>query len=156
MLPCRPTPTPCVGGELGVKAAWPSRRGSTGRHVDDRDCTFDVAFVDFDVPTNIIIGEFEQLVLLGILRLGDAAYALPLRESLGTIAGRRISRGALYRTLDRLADKGLLTWDVEDVAPARGGLPRRKFRVTAQGAAALRRSRRTLLKLWDEVAEALG
>ena len=44
------------------------------------------------MPTNVILGEFEQLVLLGILRLGDDAYALPLRES----------RGALYRTLDRL------------------------------------------------------
>lgn len=108
------------------------------------------------MPTNVILGEFEQLVLLGILRLGDDAYALPLRETLDAVAGRGISRGALYRTLDRLADKGLVAWDVEDAGPERGGMPRRRFRVTRQGVAALRRSRRTLLELWEGLGEVLG
>jgi DNA-binding PadR family transcriptional regulator len=108
------------------------------------------------MPTNVILGEFEQLVLLGILRLGDRAYALQLREDLSRIAGRHIARGALYRTLDRLAAKGLVDWDVEDDAPARGGLPRRRFAVTRQGVAALRRSRRTLLALWEGLGEVLG
>lgn len=108
------------------------------------------------MPSNIILGEFEQLVLLGVLRLGGEAYALPLRDALSSIAGRPVARGALYRTLDRLAEKGLLTWDVEEDAPARGGLPRRRFIVTRSGIAALRRSRRTLLKLWDGLGEVLG
>jgi DNA-binding PadR family transcriptional regulator len=108
------------------------------------------------MPTNFILGEFEQLVLLGILRLGQDAHALALRESLSSIAGRPVSRGALYRTLDRLAEKGLATWDVEHDVPARGGLPRRRFTVTRQGIAALRRSRRTLLHLWEGLAEVTG
>jgi len=108
------------------------------------------------VPSNIILGEFEQLVLLGVLRLGGEAYALPLREALSSIAGRPVARGALYRTLDRLAEKGFLSWDVEEGAPARGGLPRRRFIVTPSGIAALRRSRRTLLKLWDGLGQVLG
>jgi PadR family transcriptional regulator PadR len=107
------------------------------------------------VPTNVILGEYEQLVLLGILRLGDEAYALPLRDSLSKIAGRPVARGALYRTLDRLAEKGLIHWDVEEEAPSRGGLPRRRFVVTRQGIAALRKSRRTLTALWDELGEVL-
>lgn len=108
------------------------------------------------MPTNVILGEFEQLVLLGILRLGPEAHALELRKALSGIAGRPISRGALYRTLDRLAAKGLVDWEVEDDVPARGGLPRRRFAVTRQGIAALRRSRRTLLRLWEGLAEVLG
>ena len=108
------------------------------------------------MPTYVILGEFEQLVLLGVLKLGEEAYALPLREILDDIAGRSISRGALYRTLDRLADKGLVSWDVEEAGPERGGLPRRRFVVTRQGVAALRRARRTLLELWEGLGEVLG
>jgi PadR family transcriptional regulator, regulatory protein PadR len=103
------------------------------------------------VPTNVILGEFEQFVLLAVLRLGDEAYALPLRDALTKIAGRSVARGALYRTLDRLAEKGLLEWEIEAEVPSRGGLPRRRFMVTRPGLAALRKSRRTLLALWDEV-----
>ncbi len=101
------------------------------------------------MPTNVIIGEFEQLVLLAILQLGDDAYAIAIRDKLSTIAGRTISRGALYRTLDRLAEKRLVAWDLEeDQIPERGGHPRRQFAATQRGIAALRESRATLLELW--------
>ena len=71
-------------------------------------------------------------------------------------ARRRVSRGALYTTIERLADKGLVEWDVEDGTPARGGHPRRRFRVTAYGVAALRVSRDTLHRLWDGLDGVLG
>jgi DNA-binding PadR family transcriptional regulator len=118
-------------------------------------CGIDVAIVDFDddkgdiVPRNIFIGELEQLVLLGLLQLGEEAYALPLREILADLAGRKISRGGLYRTLDRLEGKGYVTWELEEQAPDRGGHPRRRFRVTRAGVGALRASRQALLRLWD-------
>jgi DNA-binding PadR family transcriptional regulator len=108
------------------------------------------------VPTNLVLGEFEQYVLLAILKQEPEAYALSLRALLSEIAGRSVSRGALYRTLDRLADKGFVSWDVEEDAPARGGLPRRRFSVTRRGVAALRTSRRTLLGLWEGLGEVLG
>ena len=107
------------------------------------------------MPTNVILGEFEQFVLLAILSLGEKAYALPLRDALSKIAGRSVARGALYRTLDRLAEKKLIEWELEPEAPRRGGLPRRRFIVTRPGIAALRKSRRTLLQLWDELGEVL-
>ena len=97
------------------------------------------------------IGEFEQMVLLAILKSGDSPYALEARRVLQELAKRHVSRGALYRTFDRLSKKGYLGWTLEDDGPVpeRGGHPMRRFKVTEAGLDALRESRGTLLKLWD-------
>lgn len=86
------------------------------------------------------VGDFEQLVLLAVLQLQKDAYAAEIRAKIGEAAGRRVTRGALYATLDRLVAKRFLEWDVEAATPPRGGIPRRRFRVTAAGLAALKRS----------------
>ena len=86
------------------------------------------------------LGEFEQLVLLAVLQLGSDAHATPVRRAIEEGARRRVTRGALYATLDRLTGKGFLDWEVEEATPARGGIPRRRFRVTKAGVAALRHS----------------
>lgn len=86
------------------------------------------------------LGEFEQMVLLAILRLGDEAYAIGISEALERHAGRRVSRGALYSSLDRLEGKGFLLWDVAPTGPERSGQPRRRFRVTPAGVEAVRRA----------------
>jgi PadR family transcriptional regulator PadR len=97
------------------------------------------------------IGEFEQMVLLALLQLGDEAYAIGVRQELERCAQRTVSRGALYRTFDRLAEKGYLDWEFEDGGPVpdRGGHPMRRFIVTEDGLEALRTSRSALLKLWE-------
>jgi len=102
------------------------------------------------------IGEFEQMVLLAILQGDDGAYAIDVRGELERCAHRAVSRGALYRTFDRLRLKGYLEWDVEETEPEgkRGGYPMRRFRVTGPGIEALRVSRSALLKLWDGAATA--
>lgn len=99
------------------------------------------------------IGEFEQMVLLAILQSADEAYAPRIREVLVERAGRSVSRGALYRTFERLASKGLLEWEAEDSnpIPERGGAPMRRFRTTREGRSALRQSREALLSLWDGI-----
>lgn len=107
------------------------------------------------MPKSFFIGEFEQLVLLNLLQLGDEAYALPLRQRLSDVAGRKVARGALYRTLDRLEEKGMIGWDIEDDVPSRGGHPRRRYRVTATGVAALKAARDALLELWSGLEEVL-
>lgn len=109
------------------------------------------------MPTPVVLGEFEQLVLLAILNLDNDAAALDLRDRLNQVAGRRISRGALYRTLDRMDGKGWVAWslDREDV-PERGGHPRRRFRVTKEGLEVLRASRAMLMDLWDGLEGVLG
>lgn len=86
------------------------------------------------------VGDFEQLVLLAVLQLQEDAYAAEIRAKIGDAARRRVTRGALYATLDRLVAKRFLEWDVESATPARGGIPRRRFHLTARGMAALKRS----------------
>jgi DNA-binding PadR family transcriptional regulator len=101
------------------------------------------------VSRPVFLGEFEQLVLIAILHLENDTGVLTLKEKLDDIAGRAVSRGALYRTLDRLADKGWIDWSLdEEERPERGGHPRRRLTVTKQGVAVLKASRRTLLHLW--------
>lgn len=113
------------------------------------------------MPTPVFLGEFEQFVLLALLQvtreLREDAPVQALRERLEALAGRRVSRGALYRTLDRLEEKGWVAWDVdaEDV-PERGGHPRRRFQVTPEGIGVLRAARETLLGLWSGLEEVLG
>jgi DNA-binding PadR family transcriptional regulator len=101
------------------------------------------------------LGEFEQMVLLAVLRLKSGAYALSILEELDDRAERSVSRGALYKTLERLEKKGLLTWRTEDGPPERGGHPRRRFSVTSPGLAALQDSREALTRLWEGLESVL-
>lgn len=94
------------------------------------------------------LGEFEQLLLLSVLRLGEDAHGLDIARDLETRAGRSVSRGALYTSLDRLEDKGLLRWRLAAGTPARNGLPRRVYTVSPAGLTALRASRETLRRMW--------
>jgi len=102
------------------------------------------------------LGEFEQMVLLATLQLGEEAYAVSILTELDARAGRSVSRGALYKTLDRMEAKGLLEWAEEDGPPERGGHPRRRFTVTGRGLTALRESRRALRRLWEGLEGVLG
>lgn len=101
------------------------------------------------------LGEFEQMVLLSILRLGEGAYGLAIREELDAVAGRSPSSGALYTTLDRLERKGLLESSAGDPTESRGGRARRYVEVTPEGRVLLARSRSRLLALWTGIEEAL-
>lgn len=93
------------------------------------------------------LGEFEQLVLLAVLRLSEDAHGPAIAGELEERAGRRVSRGALYATLDRLEGKGFLTWSVDAATPERGGQPKRRFAVTPDGLATLRASRQAVRNL---------
>jgi DNA-binding PadR family transcriptional regulator len=95
------------------------------------------------------LGEFEQQVLLVVLRLGDEAFGPSIAAELERRAGRRVSRGALYTTFDRLEDKRLLRWRTVPGTEARDGLPRRLYAVSAAGVAALRAAREVVRSLWD-------
>jgi DNA-binding PadR family transcriptional regulator len=86
------------------------------------------------------LGQFEQMVMLTLLQLGDDAHAINIRSYLEEQAGHRVTRGALYRTLDRLEDKGHVAWEAEKPTPERGGIPKRKFSVTKKGLEALQAS----------------
>ena len=101
------------------------------------------------------LGEFEQMLLLVIMQLEGSAYGVRLMEELEHRVGRRVSRGSVYITLDRLEDKGWISSATSGSRPERGGRPRRLVRVTPEGVDALRKSRAALLNLWDGLEQAL-
>jgi PadR family transcriptional regulator, regulatory protein PadR len=93
------------------------------------------------------LGEFEQIVLLGILRLEDRAYGVTIRAEIAKCTGREPSPGALYTTLDRLEEKGLVASRLGDPTPQRGGRAKRYFTVTKKGGAALSRAQQSFQRL---------
>jgi DNA-binding PadR family transcriptional regulator len=95
------------------------------------------------------LGEFEQLLLLAILRCGEDASAPSVAETLEADAGRAVSRGALYTTLDRLEHKGLVRWKLAAGGQERARLPRRLYAVTPRGIAAVRAAQDTLARMSD-------
>jgi PadR family transcriptional regulator PadR len=101
------------------------------------------------MPSNPPIGEFEQLLLLAVLQLGADAYGVTIASELEQRAGRRVSRGALYTTLDRLETKGLVRWKIGPATRERNGLPRRCYTVTARGLTTLRAAQRVLHRMWS-------
>lgn len=102
------------------------------------------------------LGELEQLVLLAVLQSGDSAFGGAVIELLAERAGRKLARGAVYTTLDRLEAKRLLRSRLGDASDERGGRPRRYFTLTAPGLAALRSSRRALAELSRGLEDRLG
>jgi DNA-binding PadR family transcriptional regulator len=97
------------------------------------------------------LGTLELATLLAVARFGDEAYGLAVRRDLGERAGRDYSVGAIYTTLQRLEDKGLLTSQASEPLPVRGGRSRRLFRITGAGARAIRDAERQAVSMWAGV-----
>ena len=95
------------------------------------------------------LGELEQMILLAILQLRDQAYGTNVLAELEQKVQRTVSRGALFVTLDRLEEKGMLRSRMGDPTPRRGGRPKRYLEVTPAGVAALQKSRTAWTSLWD-------
>lgn len=102
------------------------------------------------------LGEFEQRVLLAILRCETGAYPIAIRKEITCASGHEPTRGAFYTTLDRLEAKQLVRWTTEGGNAGRDGLPQRIFSVTPEGVKALRASRKALLKLWNGLEDFLA
>ena len=86
------------------------------------------------------LGEFEQIILLSILRLGETAYDVRVRAEIAEHTGRSVTPGALYTTLERLEDKGFVTSRLGDPTPERGGRAKRYYKVSASGLKAVKRA----------------
>ena len=90
------------------------------------------------------LGEFEHIVVLALLRLGDRAYGVSVRREIEVRIGREVSIGAIYATLDRLEAKGYVKSHLGDPTPERGGRSKRFFLVSANGVKAVSRTHRAL------------
>ena len=104
--------------EITLSYASPSRHGTV-------DTITNLAYDVVQMPPSYSLGEFEQVVLLAILRMGEDGYGVTIRREIATCTGRDPSPGALYTTLDRLEEKGLVTSTMSDPTPARGGRSKR-------------------------------
>ena len=93
------------------------------------------------------LGEFEILVLLAALRLGEEAYGLSIADEISETAGRTTSRASVYVTLRRLEQKGLITTAREKESTG-SGKPRRLVTVRPQALALVRQSRQALERMW--------
>lgn len=83
------------------------------------------------------LGSFEQLVLFSVVRLGENAYGVTIREMLEERTGRVVSSGAIYTALARLEERGLVSSRVGEPTPGRAGRPPKYYRVEPAGARAL-------------------
>ena len=97
------------------------------------------------------LGEFELYVMLAIVRLSDGAYGGAVRREIEERAGRPVAIGALYATLERLAEKGLLRFETPPPEPGQRGRARKYCFLTADGAEALEHSMAMLNRMMDGV-----
>jgi DNA-binding PadR family transcriptional regulator len=101
----------------------------------------------FKSKTSVTLGDFEQLVLLGVLRLADAAYGAAIRQEIHARSGRDVSINAVYTTLDRLERKGLLRSWVGEPTAQRGGRRRKFYALRPAGMASLQHSYQSLASM---------
>lgn len=102
------------------------------------------------------LGEFEQLVLLAIVQLGNDVYGVPIVDEIERRTGRAVARAAVYVALRRLERKGLISSWMGEPTPERGGKARRCVRIEPEGLQLLRESRRALDRMWSGLDPALG
>ena len=102
------------------------------------------------------LGEFEQVVLLAILQLKGEVYGVPIVDEIERRTGRSVSRAAVYVTLRRLEEKGLVSSWMGEPTAERGGKARRCVRIEPAGVALLRETRRVLDEMWSGLDPAVG
>jgi PadR family transcriptional regulator PadR len=105
------------------------------------------AIIELMVDRNYL-GEFELMILLAVIRLGEQAYGVPISRELEAYRERDVSVGSVYAALERLEAKGLVSSSFGDPTPERGGKAKRYFRVTGVGLHRVRETRSVLSKLW--------
>jgi DNA-binding PadR family transcriptional regulator len=100
-----------------------------------------------------LLTDFELMILLAILRVGEEAYGVQIAREIEVTAGRRILLGAAYAALDRLEGNGLISSRIGSPTPERGGRAKRFFRVTPRGVRAARDTQQALVALWRDVPQ---
>ena len=102
-----------------------------------------------------VVGEFELYVMLALAHLGDDAYGVTIRREIEARTGRMVAIGAVYATLARLEEKGLVRFRVSDPQPVQGGRARKYFSLTGAGVRALRHSTAMLARMMSGLSPEL-
>src|SRR5579863_7681803 len=99
------------------------------------------------------LGEFELMILLAVIHLGEEAYGVPISRELELNRGRSVSVGSVYAALERLEAKGLVESTLGDPTPERGGKAKRYFQITKEGLRQVHETRRVLTGLWQAIPD---
>jgi DNA-binding PadR family transcriptional regulator len=94
-------------------------------------------------------GEWELMVALALMRLGEDAYGVPICREIEEQTGREVAVGSVYATLERLEEKGFVSSKLGEPTAERGGRAKRYFRMTSNGIREVRRTQRALMNLWN-------
>jgi DNA-binding PadR family transcriptional regulator len=97
------------------------------------------------------LGEFEQITLLAVARLGEDAYGVAIRQEIEERSGRPVAIGSVYAALDRMERKGLIRSAVGEPTPERGGRAKRFYELSPVGMKALADARKTLDRFWEDL-----
>jgi DNA-binding PadR family transcriptional regulator len=99
------------------------------------------------------LGEFELMLLLAVIHLGDEAYGVPISRELEAHRGKDVAVGSVYAALERLEAKGLVSSSLGEPTPERGGKAKRYFRITKEGLRQVGETRRVLTRLWQTLPD---
>ena len=94
------------------------------------------------------ISNFELMVMLALIRLGDEAYGVKICDEVATQSERDVALGSVYAALERLQDRGFVASSVGDPTPERGGRAKRYFNITGKGIDVVRQTQQTLTRMW--------
>src|SRR4051812_30347529 len=100
--------------------------------------------------------DFELVILLAVLRVGDNAYGVSIATEIENTGGRTVLLAAIYTALDRLQENGLVTSSYGDPTPERGGRAKRFFKVTAKGLKAVKETQRSFVSMWSGIPQLKG
>jgi len=102
---------------------------------------------------NDTLSNFELMVMLALIRLGDRAYGVPISHEIQQHRGKDVSIGSVYAALERLEAKSFVRSELGEATPERGGRAKRYFKVTGKGLKEVKETQRALLKLWKGLTE---
>src|SRR5437762_11536714 len=105
---------------------------------------------------NDTLSNFELMVMLVVLRLGDNAYGVPIAEEIEKRRGKRVSIGSVYAALDRLGAKSFVDSELGESTAERGGRAKRYLRITGKGLGEVKETRRALVELRNRLPELHG
>jgi DNA-binding PadR family transcriptional regulator len=105
--------------------------------------------------TRRLLTDFEIMILLAIIRIGDEAYGVPVAREIETTPGRVVQLPAIYAALDRLTAQGLVESRLGDATAQRGGRAKKYFSLTPTGLGSVRDTRKALTALWARLPQVI-
>jgi DNA-binding PadR family transcriptional regulator len=108
------------------------------------------------MPKRSYLGDFELMILLALMRLGEDAYGVPISQEIERQSGREVALGTVYAALERLEAKGLVSSELGESTAERGGRSKRYFHISKRGLSAVREARAALINMWRGLSELEG